>query len=364
MNVNFLEIFNLIGIIHAFTLSFIVLFSKFFRNTTNFYLGITLLLISIVGINNWFWDLDKNPLLISILDIFLWQFLFPVTLLIYFLKATKNEFIVKKVYYFFIPFIILSFINLIIMLQNVYGFYNLSFLTLDFITNFYRFIYFLSVIFPVIILCISIKYVFYSNKANDIIWIQSIWVAMSVLTLYGSILELIRFLTNVRLPLTYLWALVTLFTYWLVFKGFYKFKLSNELYHIKIQQTTSQKTNKNNNSSTKSSNNYLDTLYELMSDQKIYQDPDINRDKVAEKLGISSGYLSSLISQTSYLNFSTFINHYRIEDAKYMILNPDFDKYSLLAIGLEAGFKSKTTYYKAFKKELKMTPNQFKKENN
>lgn len=101
MNISFLDVFNLIGIIHGFALSFIVLYSKFFRNTTNFYLGITLLFISIVGINNWFWDIGENPFLISISDIFLWQFLYPVTLLIYFLKATKNEFNIKKVFIFF-----------------------------------------------------------------------------------------------------------------------------------------------------------------------------------------------------------------------------------------------------------------------
>lgn len=256
----------------------------------------------------------------------------------------------------------MSFINLIIVLQNIFNIYHLSFLTQEIINDFYKLIYFLSVIFPILIASISIKYVFYNNKANDTNWVKSIWVVLFILIMYGSILELIRWLTNIRMPLTYLWVLVTLFTYWLVFKGFYKFKLSNELYDIKIQLAISQKANAKNTSN-KRLDNYVDMLHELMENQKMYQDPDISRDKVAEKLGISSGYLSNLISKTPYLNFSELINHYRVEDAKYMILNTDFEKYSLLAIGLEAGFKSKTTYYNAFKKELKMTPNQFKKKN-
>lgn len=359
MNISFIALFNLIGIIHGFVLSFIVLYSKFFRNTTNFYLGITLLFISIAGMNNWFWDLGENPFLIAVLDIFLWQFLYPVTLFIYLLKATKNEALVKKAHYFFIPFIILSLLNLSIVLQNIYGIYKFSFLTKDIIANFYKLIYLLSAVFPILILGLSIKYVFYKNKANDTLWVKSIWVVMLVLTLFGSIIELIRWLTDTRMPLTYLWVLVTFFTYWLVFKGFYKFKLTNELYEIKIQTIASKKSKKKY-THTKHSNNYIDNLYKLISEQKIHQDSNINRDIVAEKLGISSGYLSNLIRQTPYLNFSDFINHYRIEDAKHMILNPDFEKYSLLAIGLEAGFKSKTTYYNAFKKELKMTPNQFK----
>ncbi len=43
-----------------------------------------------------------------------------------------------------------------------------------------------------------------------------------------------------------------------------------------------------------------------------------------------------------------------------MILNEQFDKYSLLAIGFESGFKSKTTFYNSFKKETNCTPREFK----
>ena len=43
-----------------------------------------------------------------------------------------------------------------------------------------------------------------------------------------------------------------------------------------------------------------------------------------------------------------------------MISNPEYENYSLLAIGLEAGFTSKTTFYKAFKKVTGQTPNEYK----
>jgi AraC-like DNA-binding protein len=62
-------------------------------------------------------------------------------------------------------------------------------------------------------------------------------------------------------------------------------------------------------------------------------------------------------------NFASFINNYRVEAVKKMILDSDFENYSLLAIGLESGFTSKTTFYDAFKKATGMTPNSFRNMN-
>ena len=84
MKTSFLEIFTLIAILHCFILSLVILLSKFFRNSINKYLGFTLLIISIVGLNNWFWDIGISPTIINILDLLLWQFLYPLTYFIFF----------------------------------------------------------------------------------------------------------------------------------------------------------------------------------------------------------------------------------------------------------------------------------------
>ncbi|WP_282117328.1 helix-turn-helix domain-containing protein [Cellulophaga baltica] len=107
-------------------------------------------------------------------------------------------------------------------------------------------------------------------------------------------------------------------------------------------------------------NNYFQEFTALMTVQKLYRNPELSRDLIAEKLNVSPGYLSQLISASVHSNFSSLINDYRISDAKQMLLDSDFDKYSIVAIGLEAGFKSKSTFYTAFKKHTGYTPNQFK----
>ena len=108
-------------------------------------------------------------------------------------------------------------------------------------------------------------------------------------------------------------------------------------------------------------NHYLLELDRLLLDEKIFLDPDLSRDQIADRLGISSGYLSQIINTATSTNFTSYINQHRVEEVKRMMLDPEAQKYSLLAIGLEAGFKSKSAFYTTFKKQTGKTPAEFKK---
>ncbi|RKN36914.1 AraC family transcriptional regulator, partial [Aquimarina sp. AD1] len=107
-------------------------------------------------------------------------------------------------------------------------------------------------------------------------------------------------------------------------------------------------------------NIYFQKLEGLLEKDYIYRNPNLNQEMVAQTLNISSGYLSQIVNDVTKKNFTAYINSYRVNEVKEMILNEEFDKYSLLSIGLEAGFKAKSTFYTSFKKETGLTPNQFK----
>jgi len=107
-------------------------------------------------------------------------------------------------------------------------------------------------------------------------------------------------------------------------------------------------------------NLYFQKLELLCKEQHIYTDSTLNREKVAEKLGISAGYVSQIVNTITGDNFAHYINQYRVEAVKEMILNSDYENYNLLAMGLESGFTSKATFYKAFKKVTGQTPNEYK----
>lgn len=108
-------------------------------------------------------------------------------------------------------------------------------------------------------------------------------------------------------------------------------------------------------------NAYFKELCRLLENDKIYQDPELSLVAIAKRLNISSTYLSQLVNTLSQWNFSDFINQYRVKDAERKLTNADFSHYTILAIGLEAGFNSKSAFYSAFKKHTGITPSQYRK---
>ncbi|CAM1344736.1 helix-turn-helix transcriptional regulator [Tenacibaculum amylolyticum] len=356
-NISFLEVLSFIAILHCFVLSFVILFSKFFRSSTNKYLGITLFIIGIVGLNNWYWDRGMNPQFINVLDIFLWQFLYPITLFQFFYGSSKQHIIKSKyIRFLYLPFFVLSIINCFIYLSTIFKFYELPTVIEQQLPLFYRSISFLSIVFPLGMILLSHKQIALNKELTTKKWLLYLWYFFLVIELLGIALEVHRFLYSEKLPLTYVWALTSILIYWLIYKGLYQFKLSNDQYEIR----TITKKQIPTTIATQSKNAHFQKLITLLEEEQLHHNPNLSRDMIAEQLGISNGYLSQILKEHASSSFSDFINSYRIKDVKKMMKDPQFDKYSLLAIGLECGFNSKTSFYTNFKKQTGLTPKEFK----
>jgi AraC-like DNA-binding protein len=105
------------------------------------------------------------------------------------------------------------------------------------------------------------------------------------------------------------------------------------------------------------------SLILVMENKKPFLDPELSVFKLASQLEISSHILSYIINKGFNENFYQFINRYRIEEAKKMILHPSMQHLSLIGIAFEVGFNSKTVFNTTFKKTTNQTPSQFKKTN-
>mgnify|MGYP000368539113 FL=1 len=358
INISFLEIVSLVATLNCLVLSLVILFSKFFRSKNNKYLGFTLLIIAVVGINNWFWDIGTNPIIISILDLFLWQFLYPTTFFIFFYKTSNNILgITSNLKKFYIPFALLSALNIFLSLSTVFHLYNLPEIILNYIPAFYKTISLLAIIFPIYMIFLSYKYTLAKENGLSKKWLKYLLAFLSLIILFGVVLESYRFIFSEKLPLTYLWTFSSIFIYWLTYKGMYQFKLSNDQYEIR--EITKREKKKPIDSVNTTSSHFKKMVF-LIEEKKIHHNPNLSRDSVAQQLEISNGYLSQIIKENTSVNFSDYINAHRIKDVKLMVKDSKFDKYSLLSIGLECGFNSKTSFYTNFKKETGLTPKEFK----
>lgn len=107
-----------------------------------------------------------------------------------------------------------------------------------------------------------------------------------------------------------------------------------------------------------------DQTAEYLTSAKAYLRPDLSLAMLARETGISGRNLSRSINTYLRRNFFEFINEMRVEEAKRLLLNMDASGYTVDSIYSECGFRSRSTFFLAFKKVEGKTPAAWLKEHN
>ena len=102
------------------------------------------------------------------------------------------------------------------------------------------------------------------------------------------------------------------------------------------------------------------TIKTLMIEDELFLNSKISLVLLANELNITPRFLSKIINEFEQINFPEFINGYRIEKAKKLILDPKMKNYTIEAIATEAGFTNKMTFNRTFKKKTSLTPSEYK----
>jgi len=68
-----------------------------------------------------------------------------------------------------------------------------------------------------------------------------------------------------------------------------------------------------------------------------------------------------MINREFNSNFFTFVNGYRVEEAKRRLAEPESRRIKLLALALDCGFASKSSFNRVFKEMAGMTPSEFQR---
>lgn len=92
--------------------------------------------------------------------------------------------------------------------------------------------------------------------------------------------------------------------------------------------------------------NYLRRLRQFMETKKLFTKNDLTLNKLAERLAIPAHHLSQIINDRLQQNFYDLVNNYRVEEAKKRLLDPAYQHLTILAIGYEVGFSSKSVFNK------------------
>ncbi len=99
-------------------------------------------------------------------------------------------------------------------------------------------------------------------------------------------------------------------------------------------------------------------LTKAMEEDMLFLEPELTLEQLASHVAVSPRRVSQAINRYFEQNFFDFVNRYRVEKAAQMLrANPQ--GLAMLDLMAEAGFNSKSTFYRAFKKQLGASPSDY-----
>ena len=104
----------------------------------------------------------------------------------------------------------------------------------------------------------------------------------------------------------------------------------------------------------------IQELLTIMERDKLYLEPELNIGDIANQLKMHSHQLSKLINSGLGKNFFEFVNEHRVEEFKKLVADPKNKHISILGLAMDAGFNSKATFNRIFKKQTGLTPSRFR----
>jgi AraC-like DNA-binding protein len=102
-------------------------------------------------------------------------------------------------------------------------------------------------------------------------------------------------------------------------------------------------------------------LVTAFSEERVFARNDLNLSMLANKIGEKNHHLSQTLSEEMQEGFYSYVNRHRVEYAKELLLQPDYQHYTIEAIGEEAGFNNRVSFYKAFRQITSTTPSAYRK---
>ncbi|GAA4273402.1 helix-turn-helix domain-containing protein [Aquimarina gracilis] len=103
----------------------------------------------------------------------------------------------------------------------------------------------------------------------------------------------------------------------------------------------------------------MQQIKDFVEHEQFYLSESASLKNLATSLGSTSNYISQIINTSMGLNFNDFINSYRIDLSKKRLMDPNYQQLTIEGIGNSVGFKSRSSFYNAFKKHVKMSPKAF-----
>ncbi|WP_420570838.1 helix-turn-helix domain-containing protein [Kordia sp.] len=357
MNQTILDFVMIASVIIGYFVSISLITTSFYKSRANNYLALSLFLIANLTLIEWL-GLKTLHIVVEIFTLFRLDFLCAATLFTYFLIQIEHPLLKRRRHkWLYFPFLGSVILEASLFLFDLYG--SIYDIIIFYIKDF------ASIGFNIFLIFWGRKLI---NKSTSISENKKRWLLRLNLFIIGIITIWIMnrieiYIFNSTYTSYILWIGMCLFLWWVLYYGVFKLQVISQKeeihnYLASIKTTTTKTKSKIKDTTT---SKVITQLYKLMEEEELYKNPLLSRLDLASRLDTSESYLSQIINQEINKSIIQFVNEYRIKAAKNLLQDPVFNKYSIEAIGMEVGFKSKSAFYSAFKMSLEMSPGAYRK---
>lgn len=106
----------------------------------------------------------------------------------------------------------------------------------------------------------------------------------------------------------------------------------------------------------------IEQIRQAMEGEQLYLKQNLNIEEFARHLGIHYREVSNILNHHFNTNFFEFVNQYRVDQAKKLLLDPSRSDTTIMEIFLESGFNSKSSFNRFFKRYTGMSAAEFRKQ--
>jgi AraC-like DNA-binding protein len=94
--------------------------------------------------------------------------------------------------------------------------------------------------------------------------------------------------------------------------------------------------------------------------QKKYKDKDYSAKKLALDLGTNTRYISAVVNVKFHMNYTSFVNKYRIEEAMSILVDKRYQDLRIEEVSDMVGFSNRQSFYASFYRLIGITPREYR----
>jgi len=103
-----------------------------------------------------------------------------------------------------------------------------------------------------------------------------------------------------------------------------------------------------------------DKILEIIVMQKKYKDKHYSAKSLAEDLGTNTRYISAVVNVKFHMNYTSFVNKFRIEEAMAILVDRRYQKLRMEDVSAMVGFANRQSFYASFFRIMGITPRDYR----